>query len=245
MDVSGLDGSTSAGSGGSGGGGVFSGLRRELELELATIREFLGSPGGEWGRLAATAQAEARWGATPAAPVPREQGRTRRWFLVSANGALVVLVLILWRLFPSAASGAFLLGAAAVAGVLFLANVYDLALGSRVALHRPTDSRFLPVHKRRWLGRSVRLRVRMGVMWMLLSNEFTSEMTVLGPYCPNCRPRQKLTPREQRFMGLTWFGMVRSYEWACPRCRSRYERPAMSERDIADWVQGELADSDD
>lgn len=241
--MSGLDQATSAGSGSPRGGGVLSGLRRELELELATIREFLGSPGGERGRLAATAQEDSRWGSPAAAAT--EQGRSTRWFLVIANAALIVLILILWRVFPSAVSGVFFLGAGGVAGTLFLANVYDLAVGSKLVLRRATDSQFLPVHKRRWLGRTVRLRVRMGVMWMLLSNEFTDDMTVLGPYCPNCRPRQKLNSREQRFLGLSWFGLARSYHWSCPRCRTRYERPAMSESDIADWVRVELSDRDE
>jgi hypothetical protein len=133
-----------------------------------------------------------------------------------------------------------MVGTGATLLVLY-AYLYDVAWRRPVLLERPPQPPFMPVHKRSWLGRGVRLRNRLEVMWMAIRNEFTGEIFVLGPYCPRCRPRQKLVTQEKAgLLGLTWFGRSVSYQWRCPSCGQAYPRSAQDEERIAESIRQEF-----
>jgi len=160
-----------------------------------------------------------------------------QWTVLLLNWALFLLVVVLWVGHRLGQSGYLLsIGTGATLLVLY-AYFYDLALGKEVLLERPSRPPFMPVHKRKWLGRAVRLRHRLDVLWMAIRNEFTGEIVVLGPYCSRCRPRQKLLARARRkLLGLTWFGRLAVYEWQCSRCGHRYPRPPLDEEEIAERI---------
>jgi hypothetical protein len=216
-------------------------LREEFTQELADFR-YIVQPriGKKVGRLSGQRLREAVSGLGWL--LPRSQAL---WTVLLLNWALFLLVVVFWVAHRLGRSGYLLIGGTGVTLFILYAYFYDLAWGKQVLLERPPRPPFMPVHKRKWLGRAVRLRYRLDLLWMAIRNEFTGEIVVLGPYCPRCRPRQKLLARARRkLLGLTWFGRLAFYEWHCPRCGQRYPRPPLDEEEIAERIRGELKEEE-
>ncbi len=212
-------------------------LREEFTQELADLRDILQPRiGGKVERL--SGQRVQKLVSGLGRLLPRTPAQ---WAVLLLNWALFLLVVVFWvghRLGRSAHLLA--IGTGATLLILY-AYFYDVAWGKEVLLERPPRPPFMPVHKRKWLGRAVRLRHRLDVLWMAIRNEFTGEIIVLGPYCSGCRPRQKLPARARRkLLGLTWFGRLAFYEWQCPQCGQRYPRPPLDEEEITERIRREL-----
>lgn len=170
--------------------------------------------------------------------VPRTPAQ---WTVLLLNWALFLLVVVFWVGHRLGRSGHLLMIGTGATLLILYAYFYDVAWGKEVLLERPPRPPFMPVHKRKWLGRAVRLRHRLDVLWMAIRNEFTGEIVILGPYCSRCRPRQKLLAQVRRKpLGLTWFGRLASYKWRCPRCGQSYPRPPLDEEEIAERIGREL-----
>jgi len=212
-------------------------LREEFAQELADLRDILQPRvGGRVERLP---------GQRPQEPVsglgwllPRTLAR---WAVLLLTWALFLLVVVFWVGHRLGRSGHLLMIGTGATLLILYAYFYDVAWEKEVLLERPPRPPFMPVHKRKWMGRAVRIRHRLGVLWMTIRNEFTGEIVVLGPYCSRCRPRQKLAARARRkLLGLTWFGRIAFYEWQCPRCGQRHPRPPLDEEEIAEMIRREL-----
>lgn len=212
-------------------------LREELAQELADLRDTLQPWIGEKEEgLSAQGFQEAVSGLGWLLPRTPAQ-----WTVLLLNWALFLLVVVFWVGHRLGRFGHLLMIGIGATLLILYAYFYDVAWGKEVLLERPPRPPFMPVHKRKWLGRAVRLRHRLDILWMAIRNEFTGEIVVLGPYCSRCRPRQKLSARARRkLLGLTWFGSLAFYEWRCPRCGQTYPRPPLDEEEIAERVRNEL-----
>jgi len=211
-------------------------LREEFTQELADLRDILQPWSGKVERLFGRRGREVVSGLGYLLPTSPAQ-----WAVLLLNWALFLLVVVLWVGHRLGRFGHLLMIGTGATLLILYAYFYDVAWGKEVLLERPSRPPFMPVHKRKWLGRAVRLRHRLDVLWMAIRNEFTGEIVVLGPYCSRCRPRQKLLARARRkHLGLTWFGMLAFYEWQCPRCGQRYSRPSVDEEEIAERIRHEL-----
>ncbi len=224
--------------------GLLLDLREEFEEEWSDLRESLGSQTnrvrGAWRRFSKEGWRElaARWRWL----LPRTPAQ---WTVLLVNWALLLLVMLLWAGHSlGQAAPLFMAGTSATLIILY-AYFYDVAWRRPIQLERPPRPPFMPIHKRKWLGRAVRLRSRIDLLWMAIRNEFTGEVIILGPYCPHCRPRQKLLAGEGwRLLGLSWFGRLSRYRWSCPRCGQSYPRPAQDEEEIVERIRKELEEEE-
>ncbi len=163
------------------------------------------------------------------------------WTVLLLNWALFLLVVVFWVGHRLGGSGYLLMIGTGATLLILYAYFYDVAWGKEVLLERPPRPPFMPVHKRKWLGRAVRLCHRLDVFWMAIRNEFTGRslfwaliavVVALG--------RNSWARARRKLLGLTWFGRLAFYEWQCPRCGQRYPRPPLDEEEVAERIRREL-----